>query len=154
MQYKTLIGLSGAALSMAMLVIPASANPIVDATTSQTRELVKAQPNAQPRIVQSIHIGVIGEVQRPGAYFLPEVVEIDGSSIMQEQLPTVTRAIQMAGGITEYAYVRKVQVRRQTSNRLEPTIINVDLMKFLSQGDLSQDIRLQEGDVVVVPSAP
>ncbi|MBD1836597.1 hypothetical protein H6F61_28925 [Cyanobacteria bacterium FACHB-472] len=74
--------------------------------------------------------------------------------MMQEQLPTVTRAIQMAGGITEYAYVRKVQVRRQTSNRLEPTIINVDLMKFLSQGDLSQDIRLQEGDVVVVPSAP
>ncbi|MBD1833440.1 hypothetical protein H6F61_12295 [Cyanobacteria bacterium FACHB-472] len=153
MQYKTLIGLSGAALSMAMLVIPTSANPIVDAT-SQTRELVKAQPNTQPRIVQSIHIGVIGEVQRPGAYFLPEVVEIDGSSMMQEQLPTVTRAIQMAGGITEYAYVGKVQVRRQTSNRLEPTIINVDLMKFLSQGDLSQDIRLQEGDVVVVPSAP
>ncbi|MBD1835392.1 hypothetical protein H6F61_22570 [Cyanobacteria bacterium FACHB-472] len=74
--------------------------------------------------------------------------------MMQEQLPTVTRAIQMAGGITEYAYVRKVQVRRQTSNRLEPTIINVDLMKFLSQGDLSQDIRLQEGDVVVVPYAP
>jgi polysaccharide export outer membrane protein len=153
MQYKTLIGLSGAALSMAMLVIPTSATPIVDAT-SQTRELGKAQPNAQPRIVQSIHIGVIGEVQRPGAYFLPEVVEIDGSSMMQQQLPTVTRAIQMAGGITEYAYVRKVQVRRQTSNRLEPTIINVDLMKFLSQGDLSQDIRLQEGDVVVVPYAP
>jgi polysaccharide export outer membrane protein len=152
MQYRTLIGLSGAALSVVMLVIPTSATPIVDAT-SQTGELGEAQPNAQLEIARSIHIGVIGEVQRPGAYFLPQVVETQGSSTAQQQLPTITRAIQMAGGITPSADVRQVQVRRQAADGSTRTI-DVKLYKFLSEGDLSQDITLQEGDVVVVPYAP
>ena len=146
MQYRTWVGLLGAALSVVMLVIPTSAAPIVDAT-SQTQELSEAQPNAQPQTVQPLHIAVIGEVQRPGAYFLAQA---DGSSTAQQQLPTITRAIQMAGGITQHADIRQVQVRRRTSNSKEPTIINVNLYELVSRGDVSQDISLQEGDVVVV----
>ena len=146
MQYRPWIGLLGAALSVVMLVIPTSAAPIVDAT-SQTHELSEAQPNAQPQTVQPLHIAVIGEVQRPGAYFLAQA---DGSSTAQQQLPTVTRAIQMAGGITQHADIRQVQVRRRTSNSKEPTIINVNLYELVSKGDVSQDISLQEGDAVVV----
>lgn len=146
MQYRPWIGLLGAAMSVVMLVIPTSAAPIVDAT-SQTHELSEAQPNAQPQTVQPLHIAVIGEVQRPGAYFLAQA---DGSSTAQQQLPTVTRAIQMAGGITQYADIRQVQVRRRTSNSKEPTIINVNLYELVSKGDVSQDISLQEGDAVVV----
>ncbi|HEY9636343.1 MAG TPA: hypothetical protein V6D14_23260 [Coleofasciculaceae cyanobacterium] len=146
MQYRTWVGLLGAALSVVMLVIPTSAAPIVDAT-SQTHELSEAQPNAQPQTVQPLHIAVIGEVQRPGAYFLAQA---DGSSTAQQQLPTVTRAIQMAGGITQHADIRQVQVRRRTSNSKEPTIINVNLYELVSKGDVSQDISLQEGDAVVV----
>jgi polysaccharide export outer membrane protein len=146
MQYRPWIGLLGAALSVVMLVIPTSAAPIVDAT-SQTHELSEAQPNAQPQTVQPLHIAVIGEVQRPGAYFLAQA---DGSSTAQQQLPTVTRAIQMAGGITQHADIRQVQVRRRTSNSKEPTIINVNLYELVSRGDVSQDISLQEGDAVVV----
>jgi polysaccharide export outer membrane protein len=146
MQYRTWIGLLGAALSVVMIVIPTSAAPIVDAT-SQTHALSEAQPNAQPQTVQPLHIAVIGEVQRPGAYFLAQA---DGSSTAQQQLPTVTRAIQMAGGITQHADIRQVQVRRRTSNSKEPTIINVNLYELVSRGDVSQDISLQEGDAVVV----
>ena len=146
MQYRTWVGLLGAALSVVMLVMPTSAAPIVDAT-SQTQELSEAQPNAQPQTVQPLHIAVIGEVQRPGAYFLAQA---DGSSTAQQQLPTVTRAIQMAGGITQHADIRQVQVRRRTSNSKEPTIINVNLYELVSKGDVSQDISLQEGDAVVV----
>ncbi len=146
MQYRTWVGLLGAALSVVMLVMPTSAAPIVDAT-SQTHELSEAQPNAQPQTVQPLHIAVIGEVQRPGAYFLAQA---DGSSTAQQQLPTVTRAIQMAGGITQHADIRQVQVRRRTSNSKEPTIINVNLYELVSKGDVSQDISLQEGDAVVV----
>lgn len=141
MQYRTWIGLLGAALSVSIMVTPTSAAPIVDAT-SHTQQLGQAQPNAQPKTAQPIHIGVIGEVQIPGVYFLAEA---DGNS--------VTRAIQMAGGITQYADIRQVQVRRRTSNSSEPTIINVNLYKLVSKGDLIQDISLQEGDVVVVRSA-
>jgi polysaccharide export outer membrane protein len=151
MQYRTLIALSGAALSMAMLINPSFATFIVD-TNSQTHELDKAQLNAQSQIAQSIHIGVIGEVQRPGAYFLAQGVETQASSTAQQQLPTITQAIQIAGGITHYADVRQVQVRRQASDGSTQTI-DVNLYKLLSEGDLSQDIRLQEGDVIVVQHA-
>ncbi|NEQ27911.1 MAG: hypothetical protein F6K28_54750 [Microcoleus sp. SIO2G3] len=134
------------------LINPTFATPIVD-PNSQTHELDKAQPNAQSQITQSIHIGVIGEVQRPGAYFLAQGVETQESSTAQQHLPTITQAIQMAGGITQYADVRRVQVRRQSADGFTQTI-DVNLYKFLSEGDLSQDIRLQEGDVVVVQHAP
>jgi hypothetical protein len=146
MQYQSWIGFLGVALSVSMRVIPASAVPIVDAT-SPTYPLGQVQSNTQPETVQRIHIAVIGEVQLPGAYFLAKA---DGSSTAQQQLPTVTQAIQMAGGITKDADVRQVQVRRKTSNSSEPTIINVNLYEYLSRRDLSQDINLQEGDVVVV----
>jgi polysaccharide export outer membrane protein len=56
----------------------------------------------------------------------------------------------MAGGITQHADIRQVQVRRRTSNSKEPTIINVNLYELVSRGDVSQDISLQEGDAVVV----
>jgi polysaccharide export outer membrane protein len=71
----------------------------------------------------------------------------------KQQLPTVIRAIQIAGGITVHADVRQVQVRRRINNSSEPTIINVNIYKYLSEGDLSQDISLQEGDAVVVMHA-
>lgn len=148
MQYGTWIGLLSAALSVSFMVIPTtmSAAPLVD-TTSHTHSLGQAQPTAQAKTVQRLHIVVIGEVERPGPYFLALA---DGSSTVQQQLPTVTQAIQIAGGITEYADIRQVQVRRQTSNTSQPTIINVNLYDLVSKGDLSQDISLQEGDAVVV----
>jgi protein involved in polysaccharide export with SLBB domain len=152
MRYLTGIGLLGATLSVSMMVIPTSAAPIVDAT-SHTHQLSQAQPNTQPKTIQSIHIAVIGEVQRPGAYFLDVAAQTDGSSVSQQQLPTVIRAIQIAGGITAHADVRRVQVRRRINNSSEPTIINVNIYKYLSEGDLSQDISLQEGDAVVVMNA-
>jgi polysaccharide export outer membrane protein len=108
-----------------MMVIPTLAAPIVDAT-SHTHYLSQAQLNTQPKRMQSIHIAVIGEVQRPGAYFLGGAAQTDGSSVSQQQLPTVIRAIQIAGGITAHADVRRVQVRRRINNSSEPTIINLN----------------------------
>ncbi len=148
MQYGTWIGLLNAALSVSFIVIPTTttAAPIVD-TTSHTYQLGQAQPTAQAKTVQRIHIAVIGEVKRPGPYFLTQA---DASCTVQQQLPTVTQAIQMAGGITEHADIRQVQVRRRTSNSSQPTIISVNLYELVSKGDVSQDISLQEGDAVVV----
>lgn len=149
MRYLTGIGLLGTTLSVSMMVIPTLAAPIVDAT-SHTHYLSQAQPNTQPKRIQSIHIAVIGEVQRPGGYFLDVPTQSDGSSVSQQQLPTVIRALQIAGGITVHADIRRVQVRRRINNSSEPTIINVNLYKYLSEKDLSQNISLQEGDAVVI----
>jgi polysaccharide export outer membrane protein len=145
MQYQPWIALLGSAISVSLIVIPTLAAPIVDAASHKLVDRV------QPETVQRIHIAVIGEVRLPGAYFLDKA---DGNSTAQQQLPTVTQAIQMAGGITQNADIRQVQVRRRTSNSSQPTIINVNLYELLSKADVSQDISLQEGDAVVVMPIP
>jgi len=64
----------------------------------------------------------------------------------------VTAAIQSAGGITEQADIRNIQVRRLTKSGKEQ-IVDVDLWKLLQEGDLRQDMPLQEGDTIVIGTA-
>ncbi|MBD2022172.1 polysaccharide biosynthesis/export family protein [Leptolyngbya sp. FACHB-36] len=107
-----------------------------------------------------LKIGVIGQVNRPGSYIINLIGnESTQASLSQRsggeggtQWPTVSKAIQTAGGITQAANVRQIQVRRPAQSGTEETI-NVDLWKFLTQGDLSQDMLLRDGDTLVIPLA-
>ncbi len=69
-----------------------------------------------------------------------------------QQIPTVTKAIQVAGGITQSADIRRIQVRRLTKGGSEQ-VIDVDFWKLLQAGDMRQDLPLQDGDTVVIPVA-
>jgi len=104
-----------------------------------------------------LNVAVVGEVFRPGPYTVTGTARTGaagmpggggGTSIP----PTVTRAIQVAGGIRPMANVRDIQIRRQTRTGGEQTIA-VNLWQLLQTGDLTQDIVLQEGDTVIVPTA-
>jgi polysaccharide export outer membrane protein len=68
------------------------------------------------------------------------------------QVPSVTRAIQVAGGITQLADVRNVQVRRLTRSG-SPQLITLDFWKLLKEGDVLQDLPLQDGDTIEIPQA-
>ncbi|NEO44039.1 MAG: sugar ABC transporter substrate-binding protein [Moorea sp. SIO4A3] len=89
-------------------------------------------------------VAVVGEVFRPGAYRL-------GGGENGASRPTVSQAIQTAGGIKPSANVRQIQVRRPTRDGTEQ-LINVNLWKLLQEGDLSQDLALQKGDTVIIPT--
>lgn len=93
---------------------------------------------------RSMRIGIIGQVNRPGVY----TVTPGGNAPRQ----TVTLAIQTAGGITQTADIRKIEVRRPRSNGGED-VIAVNLWNFLQGGDLSQDAVLRDGDTLVIPEA-
>jgi polysaccharide export outer membrane protein len=93
---------------------------------------------------QPLNVAVIGEVARPGTH----VVKADKDG----ELPTVTRALQVAGGITQSADIRQIRVRRITREGSEQTF-NVNLWELLQAGDLRQDAILQEGDTIVIPTA-
>lgn len=82
--------------------------------------------------IRSIQINVMGEVYMPGTFTLPS-------------LATVFHALYAAGGITDTGTIRKVQVVRD--NRI---VGEVDLYTFLTSGDKSGDIALQDGDVILV----
>jgi polysaccharide export outer membrane protein len=67
-------------------------------------------------------------------------------------LPTVTKAIQLAGGIRPLADIQRVQVRRlKRDGSLQE--FEVNLWDLLRQGDIRQDAILQEGDTIIVPTA-
>jgi len=76
---------------------------------------------------------VVGEVRQPGAYQI-------------SALGTVLTALYAAGGATNRANLRRVEVRRQ-----DKTASTVDLYDYLLRGDKRSDVRLETGDVVFVP---
>ncbi len=106
-----------------------------------TRQLANA--SFAPGARAPFPIAIIGEVSRPGTY----TVGADS-----EEPPSITRAIETAGGITSQADVRNLRLRRTTrSGTVEE--VQIDLWQLLQAGDLSQDPLLQAGDTILVPKA-
>jgi polysaccharide export outer membrane protein len=64
----------------------------------------------------------------------------------------VTRAIQLAGGITSLADISTIQVRRLTKTGAEQGI-NVNLAQLIRNGDTNQDTLVQDGDTIFIPTA-
>jgi polysaccharide export outer membrane protein len=82
--------------------------------------------------LRSIRVFVLGEAYKPGNYLL-------------NSLSTVTHAIFTAGGISEIGSLRNIQVKR--AGKL---VKKIDLYNLLLNGDSSNDIMLQSGDVVFI----
>jgi polysaccharide biosynthesis/export protein len=114
---------------------------------------------------QPIPIAIVGEVFRPGSYVVTGNTrtgtagvpgssnQINADEVVKEPFPTVTRAIQIAGGIKPQADIQRIQVRRLTRNSTEQ-VIDINLLKLLKDGDLRQDVILQAGDTIAIPTAP
>jgi len=83
-------------------------------------------------------IYVLGQVMRPGIYPLKERM-------------TVLSALSIAGGPTPQGTLRATTVIR--GNAAKPEKVSVDLTKLIDKADISQDVVLQPGDVVVVPES-
>ncbi len=81
---------------------------------------------------RTIKVNIVGEVDVPGSYTL-------------SAFNTVYNALYVAGGITENATLRDVKVYR--NNKL---ISKVDIYKYLTAGDASGDIALENNDLILV----
>lgn len=90
---------------------------------------------ATPRPVQ---VTISGEVFRPGIYSIPSA------------LPRVADALLTSGGTTMIADLRQVQVRRRL---VDGSVISqtVDLYTALQNGTALPNLRLQDGDAIIVP---
>lgn len=134
---------------------------VINATTEIDRRNSLLVSNASFSADRSepINIAIVGEVYRPGPHTIRpgsadvrDAGTLGNSRAASTELPTVTQAIQTAGGIKPEANIREVRVIRRPHNG-DPQIIDVDLWKLLKEGDLSQDIALQAGDTIEVPKA-
>lgn len=82
---------------------------------------------------RTIQIHIMGEVETPGTYRL-------------SSFATVFHALYKAGGVTNIGSLRNVRVMRNGKE-----YATMDLYKYILEGRLSDDIRLEEGDVILVP---
>jgi len=82
--------------------------------------------------VGAVQVYVVGEVNQPGAYQV-------------SSLGTVLTSLYAAGGVTERANTRRIEVRRAGN-----AVATFDLYDYLLRGDTRNDIRMQTGDVVFV----
>lgn len=82
--------------------------------------------------IRSIRVTMIGEIMRPGTYTLPS-------------LATVANALYVSGGPNENGSFRDIDLIRNGKK-----IATFDLYDFLLNGDLKNNIVLQEQDVVKV----
>ncbi|MEM9806136.1 MAG: SLBB domain-containing protein [Cyanobacteria bacterium P01_D01_bin.56] len=104
-----------------------------------------------------ISVAVVGEVFRPGTYNYAsrasssQSVVGNNASVQQPGRLTVTRALQLAGGVKPMADLRQVQVKR-TMRSGESRIIDLNLWQLVEAGDRGQDLILQEGDTILVPT--
>ncbi|MDB9374159.1 SLBB domain-containing protein [Nodularia sphaerocarpa] len=120
---------------------------------AEARNLFSANFAASPTTPRTV--AIIGEVNRPGSYLVSPGgggAEAGGGGTTAGGIPTVMRALQLAGGITSQADVRNVKLRRPTRTGSEQNI-DIDLWKLLQAGDLNQDIIVQDGDTIVIPTA-
>lgn len=105
-----------------------------------TKELRKiySDTNNQIRVTlgntRTIQINVMGEVVQPGTYAL-------------SAFSTVFHALYRAGGVNDIGSLRKVQLVRNGEK-----MATIDVYDFIMHGRTQDDIRLEEGDVVIVPA--
>ncbi len=83
--------------------------------------------------LRSNQIYVVGDVVAPGAYRVSSA-------------GTALTALYAAGGPSDRGSLRRVEIRR--GGRVAGTL---DVYAYLLRGDASQDMRLQQGDVLFVP---
>ncbi|WP_371192543.1 SLBB domain-containing protein [Glaciecola sp. SC05] len=85
--------------------------------------------------LRSIQVFLVGEVFRPG----PLVIN---------SLSTITTALINSGGVSEIGSLRNIELKRSGK-----TIGNFDFYDLIVYGDTSNDLKLEQGDVIFVPTA-
>lgn len=84
--------------------------------------------------IRTIQINVMGEVVAPGTYSL-------------SSLSSVFHALYSAGGVSKIGSLRSVKLYR--NGKLLRTL---DVYEYLMNGKLNNDIRMTDGDAVIVPA--
>ena len=117
---------------------------IEEATNRIKSKLVKVYPNLNSGrtkltvslgSIRSIKITILGEVVKPGTYTL-------------SSLSTIFNALYTSGGPNESGSFREIELIRNSK-----VIQKIDIYNFLLKGDQSQNVRLEDMDVIRIPIA-
>ena len=94
----------------------------------------KTQVNVTLGQIRSIQVTLVGEIKQPGNYSLPSTA-------------TIMHAMYASGGPNEIGSYRDIQLVRGGK-----TLVTFDLYDFLLKGNLSNNLLLQDDDVIRIPA--
>lgn len=87
---------------------------------------------------RTIDVYFLGEVGAPG------LVEVSPGT-------TLLQALSLSGGFTNFAALRRIQLRRTNAHTGETSVAVIDFRAISDGGVLSNDPALADGDVILVP---
>ena len=102
-----------------------------------------------------LHISVTGEVVQPGVRSIQPTETETNAPI------TLSKALVLAGGITPSADLRNIVIRRMIMEdtaigslpRTTQAELKVNFWQVIQSGNLANDLRIYDGDEIVVPKA-
>jgi polysaccharide biosynthesis/export protein len=122
-----------------------------DVQTRLEKYLVDPIVTVSTSVLRPVTVNVAGEVHRPGSVqlrSLSEEARPEMTSREQQPAPTLATALMEAGGITQFADLRQVQVRRANPNA-QPLTLN--LWDSITSNSPSVNVMLQDGDSIYIP---
>ena len=121
------VQLSGYTLTEATQKIESKLRSIIEDTGRSSRVKVTLGE------IRSVNVHIVGDVRTPGTYTLPS-------------LATVLNALYLAGGPDEIGSLREIRLIRNNE-----VISQIDLYETLVYGKTESNVRLEEGDVILIP---
>jgi protein involved in polysaccharide export with SLBB domain len=95
--------------------------------------LIGTQVSVSMGELRTIRVFILGDAVRPGSYVV-------------SSLSTISSSLYFSGGISEIGSLRNIQLKRNGK-----IVAKLDLYDLLIKGDTSGDVRLQPGDVILIP---
>ena len=126
--YAGIVQVSGLSVEAATARIRSKLSPIYSGLNTGNTKLSVTLGN-----IRSIKVILTGEVMKPGTYTLPS-------------LATLFNALYSSGGPSDNGSFRNIEVIRNGRK-----IASLDVYDFLLKGDLKNNIRLQDQDIIRVP---
>lgn len=119
------------------MTIEEAGNHIRSSFQSKYAGIGGEQPDSEIAVtlgnIRTIQVDIMGEVAIPGTYRL-------------SPFSTVFHALYKSGGINDIGSMRNIQVLRDGRR-----LVGVDVYEYLFNGKQTGNVRLQEGDVIIVP---
>jgi len=109
---------------------------------SQPNVFVTVQQLSEPTVaatgVATIDVFMMGEIAAPGGKALPR-----GTTLIQ--------ALAETGGFTKFAATKRILLRRTDSRTGQQSVSRINYKAIADGAAVGRDIRLQDGDVIIVP---
>ena len=114
-------------------------------TNEFSKQLLRPDLSLKLERFRPVKATIIGEVNAPGVH----EVENFGNTY-----PTLLKALEKAGGVTSQTNLREVEViRKFNDDKKSLKKTSLSLVDIITKGDQSQNIYLQDGDIVSLKKA-